>query len=191
MNARHRLVGCAVLIAVASGILALLLLLVRPSLFFRLLALGGVVMTLLSVVAMVRSARRTTTVSVTAQLVSIVVSVLSVVVFAGLLGGRVGVLGWVAIPFAGGIVGTLWCFTTRLWLDGGAVRRQGGLASLVFWAFVFMIQQLIAVVLGRVPTTGTVLLLLGTGIVVGQGATLIARTLAVRGRVAGAGSPAA
>ena len=46
------------------------------------------------------------------------------------------------------------------------------------------VAQLIAVVLGRVPTTGTLLLLFGTGIVVGQGATLIARTALVRSRVA-------
>jgi hypothetical protein len=177
-------VGCAVLVAFTASVTALVLLLVRPSLLFRLLALGGVGMTLLSVVAMVRSAHKATTVSVKAQIVSIVVSVMSVVVFAGLLGSRVGALGWLATPFAGGMIGTLWCFTTRLRVEDGRVRRQGGLASLVVWAFVFVTQQLIAVVLGRAPTTGTLLLLFGTGIVVGQGATLIARTALVRSRVA-------
>ncbi len=161
-----------------------MLLLVRPSLFFRLLAFGGIAMTLLSVAAMVRSARRTTTVSVRAQIISIVVSIVSVVVFAALLGARVGALAWLATPFAGGMIGTLWCFTTRLRLEDGIVRRQGGLASLVVWAFLLVTQQLIGVLLGRVPATGTLLLLFGTGIVVGQGATLIARTALVRSRVA-------
>jgi hypothetical protein len=176
----RRRVGCAALFAVPAGGAALLLLLVRPSLFFRLLALGGVGMTLLSVVAMVRTARKATTVSIKAQLLSILISVLSVIVFVALLGGRVGVLAWLAAPFFGGLIGIVWCFTTRLRLEEGLVRRQGNVLSLGVWAAVFVLQQALAAALGRVPATGMVLLLLGTGIVVGQSLTLIARTVFVR-----------
>ncbi len=181
---RWLLAGCALVLAFLAAVVALVVLVVSPPLFFRLLALLGVGMTVLSVVAMVRTTRRSTTVSTKAQLLSIAVSALSVLVFAGLLGVRVGPLVWLAALLFGGLLGAAWSFATRLRLEGGLVRRQGGVAHLAIWGAVFLLQQLLAVALGRVPASGMVLLLFGTGLVVGQSATLLARASLLRRGVA-------
>jgi hypothetical protein len=151
----------------------------RP-LFFRLLSAIGMLLTVVSVAAMLISARRAKTVSIRAQLVSMAISVLSVSVFAGILGARVGwILGPVAL-LAGGVAGIVWCFTARVSLEGNVVRRQGGVAYLALWAALFASQQLLAAALGRPPAVGMGLLLFGTGLVLGQSATLVLRAFALR-----------
>ena len=177
---RWLIAGLAVALALFVALAMLFLLVVNPPLFFRLLAAGGVLLTVLSVAAMLRSARRATAVSIKAQILSMAISLLSVVVFAFLLGARLGPLVSIFALLLGGMVGTVWCFTTRLRLEDGVVRRHGSLLYLAFWALVFVAQQALAVVLGRVPAVGMGLLLFGTGIVLGQCATLVARTALLR-----------
>jgi len=122
---RWLIAGLVAAVALAVGLAMLVLLVVSPTLFFRLLAVGGVVLTALSVAAMVGSARRAASVSIKAQVVSMAISLLSVTVFAFLLGARVEpLLSLLALLF-GGMVGTAWCFTTRLRMEDGVVRRRG------------------------------------------------------------------
>jgi len=103
-----------------------------------------------------------------------------VVVFAFLLGARLAPLVSLFALLSGGMAGTAWCFTTRLRMEDGVVRRQGSLLYLAFWALVFVSQQALGAALGRVPAVGMGLLLFGTGIVLGQCATLVARTALLR-----------
>jgi len=177
---RWLIAGFAVAVALVVALSMLVLLAVSPPLFFRLLAVGGVLLTALSVAAMIRSARRAPAVSIKAQVLSMGMSLLSVVVFAFLLGARLAPLVSLFALLSGGMVGTVWCFTTRLRMEDGIVRRQGGVLYLAFWALLFLAQQSLAAALGRVPAMGLGLLLFGTGIVLGHCATLVARTALLR-----------
>ena len=177
---RWLIAGGALLLAFGVALVLLVLFVLSPGLFFRLLSALGVLLTLVSVTAMLRSAHKAKTVSIRAQVLAMAISLLSVGVFAAFLGAHAGVLVWLLAPLFGGFVGVAWSFTTRLALEDGAVRRQGGVLYIALWAFLLVAQQCVAVVLGRVPAFGMGLLLFGTGVVLGQSAMLILRTALLR-----------
>ncbi len=177
---RWLIAGGILLLAFGVALVALLLLVLSPPLFFRVLSALGVLLTLVSVAAMVRSARKAKTVSIRAQILAMAISLLSVGVFAAFLGANAGVIVWLLAPLLGGFVGVAWSFTARLTLEDGAVRRRGGVLYLALWGFLLVAQQCLAVALGRVPAFGMALLLLGTGVVLGQSAMLILRTALLR-----------
>lgn len=164
----------ASIVALALGlVIALVLWLLRPSLFFRLLSLGGTVMMALSVLVMLRTARKAKAIVPSGLLVSMTVSLLSVIVYAAVLGLHLRASVWFAALSCGTLIGTGWSLTARLRLERGTVKREGGWLYLAVWGFVFALSQLLVAATGRAPALAMLPLLLGTGIVVGQSTTLL------------------
>jgi hypothetical protein len=162
------------IVALAAGlVLALVLWVLRPSLFFRLLSLGGAVMTALSVLAMLRTARKAKAIAPRALVVSMAISLLSVVVYPAVLGLHLGAGVWFGALICGALIGTGWALTVRLRLEGGTVKRDGGWLYLAVWGFFLTLSQLLVSATGRAPALAMLPLLLGTGIVVGQSTTLL------------------
>jgi hypothetical protein len=169
--------GLRVLVVLALSLLAvvvsLVLLLLSPGLFFRLLSVGGTVAMVLSVLAMVLTARKAKAVTPRALVVSMAISLLSVFAYAVVLGLRLGAGVWMGGLVCGTLIGAGWALPTRLRLEGGIVKREGGWLYLAVWGLFFAFSQLFVAATGRAPALAMLPLLLGTGVVVGQSSTLL------------------
>ena len=74
----------------------------------------------------------------------------------------------------GSLAGTGWGLTNHLFLESDTVCSQGNAWYLLVWAGLFAATQGVALITGRPPAVGLILLFAGTGLVVGQsGLTLV------------------
>ena len=172
-------------LSLLAVVVALVLLLLSPGLFFRLLSVGGTVMMVVSVLAMVRTARKAKAVTSRALVVSMAVSLLSAIVYSAVLGLHLGPGVWFGALFCGALVGTGWALTARLRLEGGIVKRDGGWLYLAVWGLLFALSQLFVAATGRAPALAMLPLLLGTGVVVGQSTMLLWGCRRLRKRAGG------
>lgn len=164
------------LVKVASMAVAGLVLLLIASLFtddpaktfFRTLSLLGTGMVLLSVTMMVLTFRKARAVIPGALLVSLATTFAVAGVQFLFAAQRPGLLLAFLALLAGGLVGMGWARTTKVFIDGDAVRSQGTAWYLVVWAITFLSNQLMVLVLGTAPAGGLVILLVGTGVAVGN-----------------------
>ncbi len=169
-------------LASVAAVVGLVTLLVSPRAFLRLLAFGGVLMTLASTVSMLRSWRRAQRLSAAALVVSVAVSLASLVLYGSFVRFHLGALIWLAALFCGTLVGAAWGLVTPLRLTAGVVERRGGLWSLALWGGLLAVHQLLVVVLGSAPKTAGLLPLAATGIVAGQALTLLVSASLLRSR---------
>ncbi|MCX6993992.1 MAG: zinc ribbon domain-containing protein [Kiritimatiellaeota bacterium] len=160
----------------------LIIMAINFNLFLRLVAIGGTVLFMLSIAMMFLTFRKAKKIAPAPLVISIIMSLLTLWVYALFLGihfsGTVKFMGLLS----GILVGIGWALTTPVRSNNGIVEREGNVWYLVVWGLVFAINQLAAAITGRPPHIAMVLLLLGTGIVLGTSGTFIARYYSMKAR---------
>lgn len=161
-------------IVVIAGLAVLLLMAVNFNLFLRLMAIGGTVLFLLSIAMMFLTFRKAKKISPAPLVISMILSLVTLWIYSLFLGihfsGTVKFMGLIA----GILIGIGWALTTPVRSNKGVIEREGNAWYLVVWGLVFALNQLVMLATGRPPPIAMVLLLLGTGIVLGNSGSLIA-----------------
>ena len=143
-------------------------------LFLRLVAIGGTVLFMLSIVVMLLTFKKAKSLSPKPLVISILMSLVTLWVYSLFLHVPVSGMAQGIGLLSGVLIGIGWALTTPVTHHNGIVKREGNAWYLAVWGVVFAINQLAAILTGRPPRIGMVLLLLGTGIVLGTSGTLIA-----------------
>jgi hypothetical protein len=114
-----------------------------------------------------------------------VVSLLVLLLYALLLGATPSI-GWLLSGLVvGGLVGALWARTHRLFVAGGRVRSRANLGFLVVWALVLSLNQLVLLLSDRSSRVLVGLLVLSTGVALGNGIVLLGRLRRLRAALQG------
>lgn len=169
---RWILLGGGILLAL---LLSAVLLVVAPRLFYRFVGLAGMVLMVLSVAVMVLTCRRAKRVNAMSQVVPVVVSLVTVAIYAAVLRMPVGVVGAVGCAILGILVGAGWGLAGRFVESRGQVRMTGTPWHLVVWGCVFVLNQCVAMIGGRGPAAMLLLLFLSVGLVFGRSGVTLAR----------------
>ena len=168
-------------IAALACFACLIIMAVNFNLFLRLVAIGGTVLFVLSIAMMLLTFRKSKKIAPAPLVISMIMSLVTLWVYALFFGvhfsGTVKFMGLLS----GILVGIGWALTTPVRSNNGIVEREGNAWYLAVWGLVFAINQLTAAITGRPPQIGMVLLLLGTGIVLGTSGTFIAKYYAMKG----------
>ena len=155
--------------SIAVALLAgLLVWAVAPGAFFVLLSVGGIVLLLLSALAMVVTFRKAKRVSPLSLAIGMGLSVTIAVIYSLVTRSSPGAMLLMTGLFSGGLIGAGWGLTHELFIEGGAIRSRGNAWYLMVWALSLAIPQGLALALGRPPAFAMLLLFCGTGLVLGQ-----------------------
>jgi hypothetical protein len=127
--------------------LCLIVALVDLQIFFRLLTLVGILLLVVSVGIMLLTFRKAKRVFPAALLLSMVVALVTLVVYTGILGVPLNGLTVAFGLFFGVSVGVIWAFTTRIVNDGGTIKRRGNVWYLAVWGLVFAFTQLVTLLI--------------------------------------------
>lgn len=146
-----------------------------PALFYRLIGWLGVGLMILSVVAMVLTFRRAKRVNASSQVVPILVSLVTVMIYAALLKAPVGTGALVGFALLGTLVGGGWGLTGRFFESAGEIRTTGTAWHLFIWGSVFVVNQCVLMASGRGPSAMLLLLFLSMGLVWGRSGVMLAR----------------
>lgn len=167
-------------ILLATGVLALVLYVVSPTLLAGLLGLAGTALLVLSVAVMLLTWRRARRVTAWSQIVPVLVSVVTVAIFVATVPSRTEPVVLLASAAFGVLAGGVWALTDRLSTEGGRVLGTGTPWHLVVWAGVLVVNQAVALVGGRGPAVTMTLLFLSLGLVVGRSGVTLARSAFLR-----------
>ena len=161
-----------VLLAIAGAVslVGLILLLVSPRLFFSLLNILGMVMLGVSALVMFLTVRKAKTVKPLALAITASVGFLTAVVISTLTPVTPGFLAAFFSFFLGFIVGGGWGLTSEVFREAGEVRSRGNAWYLLVWVATILLNQGIALLTGRPPAVGFLLVWFGAGLVAGQSA---------------------
>lgn len=136
--------------------------------FFRVLSLVGTLMLLFSVMTMILTFRKASTVKPGALLVSLSVA-LGALSVQMLMSPALPPVALNILAFAGGsLVGFGWSRTRLFFVDGAEVRCRGTAWYLAIWGGTFALNQLMSVLAGGAPLAVASSLLVGSGIVLGS-----------------------
>ena len=136
--------------------------------FFRVLSLVGTLMLLFSVMTMILTFRKASTVKPGALLVSLSVA-LGALSVQMLMSPALPPVALNILAFAGGsLVGFGWSRTRLFFVDGAEVRCRGTAWYLAIWGGTFALHQLMSVLAGGAPLAVASSLLVGSGIVLGS-----------------------
>jgi len=155
--------------------------------FFRVLSLAGTGMLLFSVVMMILTFRKASTVKPGALLVSL--SITLVTLGVQMLVSPVlppMIVGFLAFA-AGAMIGFGWSRTRLFFVDGAEVRCRGTAWYLAVWAGTFALNQLMGSLAGGAPAAVAGSLLVGSGIVLGSTGEQFLRWRRVSSEIAGHG----
>jgi hypothetical protein len=144
------------------------------NLFLRFMAIAGTGLFVFSIVIMLLTFRKARKISPLSLVISMLISLLSLGVYSFFI--KVHFTGTVMFwTMASGIlIGVGWALITPVSLRDGMVKREGNLWTLAVWGLVLVINQLTVALTGRPPQIAMVLLLSGTGIVLGSSGSFIA-----------------
>ena len=162
-------------IAALACFACLIIMAVNFNLFLRLVAIGGTVLFVFSIVMMLLTFRKAKKIAPAPLVISMIMSLVTLWIYALFLGVHFSSTVKFMGLLSGILVGIGWALTTPVRSNNGVVEREGNAWYLAVWGLVFAINQLAAAITGRPPQIGMVLLLLGTGIVLGNSGTFIAR----------------
>ena len=136
--------------------------------FFRVLSLAGTGVLLFSVLMMILTFRKASTIKPGALLVSLLITMLTLSVQM-LVSPVLPPMTMALLAFAaGGMIGFGWSKTRLFFLDGVEVRCRGTAWYLAVWAGTFALNQLMGSLAGGAPAAVAGSLLAGSGIVLGS-----------------------
>jgi hypothetical protein len=178
----------AIGIGSAAAILTFLILILifNFKLFLRLMAIGGTVLFVLSILIMLLTFRKAKKISPVSLVISMLVSVISLGIYSLFIPVHLAAAVKVWALASGILIGTGWALSTPLNLKDGLIKREGNVWYLAVWGLIFVVNQLTIAVTGRPPQIAMALLLSGTGIVLGNSASFIAMFYRLKSQSAGA-----
>lgn len=151
----------------------------RP-LLFKLVSIGSMALLILSIATMLLTFRKKRRITPLPLVIAMLTSLASLGIYSWLLGVRFSPGLVVASLACGTLLGTGWALTTPLRATKGVVEREGNLWYLAAWGIIFALNQAALLLTGRPPRIAMLLLLLGTGTVLGNSLILIAMFYRVR-----------
>jgi len=173
---RHAISRWAIVFGILLAlVISLLFWAAAPALFYRLVGWFGVGLMILSVVAMVLTCRRAKRVTASSQVVPILVSLVTVMIYAALLRAPVGTGALAGFALLGTLVGVGWGLTGRFFQSGVDIRATGTAWHLLIWGSVFVVNQCVLMASGRGPSAMLLLLFLSMGLVWGRSGVMLAR----------------
>jgi len=153
--------------------------------FFRALSLAGTGMLLFSVVMMILTFRKASTVKPGALLLSLSITLITLgvqlLVSPVLPPMIVGLLAFAA----GGMIGFGWSRTRLFFVDADQVRCRGTAWYLAVWAGTFALNQLMGSLAGGAPAAVAGTLLVGSGVVLGSTSEQLLRWRKITSRIDG------
>ena len=153
--------------------------------FFRALSLAGTGMLLFSVVMMILTFRKASTVKPGALLLSLSITLVTLgvqlLVSPVLPPMIVGLLAFAA----GGMIGFGWSRTRLFFVDADQVRCRGTAWYLAVWAGTFALNQLMGSLAGGAPAAVAGTLLVGSGVVLGSTSEQLLRWRKITSRIDG------
>jgi len=155
------------------------------TLAMKLVSVGATLLFLAGVALMLLTFRRARNLKTSSLVVPMAVSLLVLVLYGAFLGATPSI-GWLILGLLfGGVLGALWARTHRLFVAGGRVRSQANLWFLAIWALVLSLNQLVLLVSNRSSRVLVGLLVLSTGVALGNGFVLLRRFRRLRATVQG------
>lgn len=148
----------------------------------KIIAVGSLVLLGLSVLVMLITFRRAKKISPLSLIISMLISLTALVIYSGLMGVRLPAGFWLAALAAGAVTGAGWSLMSRLVRKDGLIKAQGNAWHLAVWAAVFAFNQLTVLLTGRPAAVAMVMLLVSTGLVLGNSGAVLARYYRMRGR---------
>lgn len=149
----------------------------------KILSIAGMILLVFSVLIMLLTYRKAKKISPLSLLISILISLICLVVYTELLHVRIPPIIWAVAFVAGGLVGTGWALTNRLVHSQGLIKSQGNIWYLAVWVLVFVCNQLIILLTGRPMRVAMIMLLVSTGLVFGNGGSMLVRFYRLRSKV--------
>lgn len=155
---------------VAAGLVAAAAILMYISLdwFFRVVSVLGIALTIGSILVMLLTYRKSREIKPKAMTISVGMSVTCLLVYSLFLKAGVGALIWLAGLLVGTGAGVGWSLVTPLFREGAAIKRAGNIWYLAVWGAIFALNQFLTLVMGRSPALSMILLIFGTGLVIGN-----------------------
>ncbi len=136
--------------------------------FFRVVSLLGIALTIGSILVMLLTYRKSREIKPMAMYVSVGMSVTCLLVYSLFLKAGFGALIWLAGLLVGAGIGVGWSRVTPLFREGAAIKRAGNIWYLAVWGALFALNQCLTLVTGRSPAVSMILLIFGTGLVIGN-----------------------
>lgn len=151
----------------------LVLMAVSMRLFLGFVSLVSTGFLLLSIATMLLTFRKKKKITPWPLVITILTSVISLWVYSHILGVHFGGGVTAATLMFGILTGLGWALTTPVRASRGIVEREGNLWYLAVWGAIFVLNQVVVMLTGRPPQIAMLLLLLGTGTVLGNSGNLI------------------
>jgi FlaA1/EpsC-like NDP-sugar epimerase len=149
----------------------------------------SIVMTVLfifSTLLLVVTFRKPKKFAVRSQILAIIISLLSLLIFSSLAKYQPPPWLWLLMVFIGLAIGIIQARTTRVYVKDSKVMSQNSVWYLVVWGGIFALNQLITIITNKPPDVTMALLIAGTATTWGTNGDIIRRFYMVR-----AGMPAA
>lgn len=153
-----------------SGLVGLLLLFLAPQLLFSLLHFLGMAVLAVAVLAMFVTLRKSREVKPAQLAIPVVMGFLVAFVVSLLTPASPGVLSGFFSFSIGLIAGAGWGTTREIFHEEGKVSSRGNAWYLLVWAALLLMNHGIALVTGRPPAVGFLLVWFGAGLLAGQSA---------------------
>ena len=151
----------------------------------KVISIFSLVLLILSILLMILTFRRAKKVRPLALMISMLVSLTTMVIYSAFLQISLPLPVLLAAFGAGVLMGAGWSFTSRVFQEGQLVKTQGNIWHLVVWGGVFCLNQLIVILTGRPMQIAMVMLLASTGLMMGNGVSLLVRFYRLRAQTQG------
>ncbi|MBI5552753.1 MAG: hypothetical protein HY911_14690 [Desulfobacterales bacterium] len=158
-----------------------LLMWVDMGLFFKVVSLLGIALTVGSIFVMLLTYKKSREIKPGAMAVSVAMSAACLLVYSLFLKSGLGVLVWLLGLAVGAGAGVGWSLVTPLFREGAAVKRAGNIWYLAVWGAIFVLNQSLILAMGRSPAISMMLLIFGTGLVIGNSGAYIAGYYKLKG----------
>ena len=142
-------------------------------LFFKVVSLLGIALTVGSILVMLLTYKKSREIKPRAMAVSVAMSAACLLVYSLFLKSGLGMLVWLLGLAVGAGAGVGWSLVTPLFREGAAVKRAGNIWYLAVWGAIFVLNQSLILALGRGPAISMMLLIFGTGLVIGNSGAYI------------------
>jgi hypothetical protein len=150
------------------------------SIFMKIISIAMLVVFILSVILMILTFRKPKKVSILSISITIVISLLTLVIFSSLTHYEPSPWLWILMVIVGIGIGMLWARTTKLFIRGNQVMSQNSILYIGVWGGIFTLNQLITIVTNRPPDIAMALLIISTATVWGTNAAIIRRYSKIR-----------
>jgi len=144
-------------------------------LFAKLISLAMTALFVISTLALILTYRRPKKFSPRSQAITILLSLLSLLVFSYFTKYTPSGLLWFTMLTVGFIIGLIQARTTRVFMKDNRVMSQNSVWYLGLWAGIFAINQLVTTLTGRPPGVAMALLILSTATTWGTGGDILRR----------------